>query len=86
VSWAKGGLSGLGGEGAHDSTPHDSTQGRTEQRSTVHQLFLSGTYQHNCTFNELDETFSKTALSLEHCHILAPSIRRVLRVSILCVP
>jgi hypothetical protein len=25
----------LGGGGAHDSTPHDSTQGRAEQRSTL---------------------------------------------------
>jgi hypothetical protein len=29
--------------------PHDSTQGRAEQRSTVHQLPLYCTYKHNCT-------------------------------------
>ncbi len=28
-------MSCLGGGGAHDSTPHDSTQGRAEQRSTL---------------------------------------------------
>jgi hypothetical protein len=39
----------LGGGGAHDSTPHDSTQGQAEQRSTVHQLPFSSTYEHNFT-------------------------------------
>jgi hypothetical protein len=41
---------GLDGGGAHDSAKHDSTQGRAEQRSTVHQHPLSSTYEHNCTF------------------------------------
>ncbi len=31
VAWA-GGLSGLGGEGALDTAPHNSTQDRAEQR------------------------------------------------------
>jgi hypothetical protein len=37
----QGGLSGLDGGGAHDSTPHNSTQGRVEQRSAAHRLLLS---------------------------------------------
>jgi hypothetical protein len=51
MAW-EGGVGGewLGWRGAHDSTPHDSTHDRAEQRSTVHQLPVSGTYEHNCTF------------------------------------
>ncbi len=51
MAWVGGGgLSNLCGGGPHDSTPHDSTQGWAQQRSTVHQLSLPRTYKHNCTF------------------------------------
>jgi hypothetical protein len=48
-----GGLNGLGGRRAHDSTPHNSTQGRAGQRSAADQLLQSGTimlynYQIKC--------------------------------------
>ncbi len=55
------GVSGLGGGGANDSTPHDSIQGQAEQRSTVHQLTLSSTYEHNCILNGPGRTCCKPA-------------------------
>jgi hypothetical protein len=61
-----GGLSGLGGGGEHGSMPHDSTQGRAEHKSNVHQLSLSDTYEHNCTFTGQMELAVKRPFSLEH--------------------
>ncbi len=51
MAWV-GGVSGFGGGVAHDSTPHDSTQGWAEQRSTD-QLPLSGTYELTVHFTGL---------------------------------
>jgi hypothetical protein len=44
VAWAGEGVSGLSGVRAHDSIPHNSTQGRAEQGSTTHHHPLSSTY------------------------------------------
>ncbi len=45
----------LGGGGTH-LYPHDSPPGRAEHWSTVYQLFMYCTYEHNCIFNGSDGT------------------------------
>jgi hypothetical protein len=67
------GLSGVGGGGAHDSIPHNPTQGGIEQRHNVHQLRLTGTYEHNCTFFGSNELAVKNAPSVHHTLLSASS-------------
>jgi hypothetical protein len=54
VAWVEG-VSVLGGEG-HITSPHDSTQGRDEQRCTITPTFFVQHIEHNCTFNGSDGT------------------------------